>query len=221
MRGLLSIAAAAAALATSASAVNITVVDQLTGSVEGKGAYLSAILLDDVLYNCLTPNRDLFIGQQGYQFTDQGALTPANSLSLAGYSLTEMQIAQVANLVDKSQADYANGDVAATMAADASAIWRVEGASVIPDDPNLQAAIDADVLYSSTHRLDRTVEVMADLAANTQVLGAVTIRLPDGGGVIGAPEPVSWTLMLGGISLVGGALRTQRRFSPQPVAATA
>ena len=31
------------------------------------------------------------------------------------------------------------------------------------------------------------------------------------------PEPATWTLMLGGVGAVGGALRAQRRRAPRPV----
>lgn len=210
MRGMLPLVLAAVAAATSASAVNVTLVDQEKGFVGSKYVFISPVLIDGVLYDCISPNATLLQGTHPYDFSPQGPLTTSNALGFTGYNLDSTQIDAIANLLVKTQSDYTSGDVSLTMAADQAAIWEIEGQTVTPSNSALIPLIAADITFAENTVPNTSVTVVADTDGDTQALGTPGPGL-GGGGEGGVPEPATWTLMLSGIGLLGGGLRARRR----------
>jgi hypothetical protein len=194
MRKLL-MAGAAVALATSAHAVTVGLESTDTGYVDGVHAYFSGLTIDGVLRWCLSPDLDIYLGEQPYTFTDIGDLTVAQSLALTEHTLDAAQIGQIGALINKGYADAAANAGNDVLSADAAAIWAVEGATVTADDPGVQTLIQQYV--ADTTGLTGKFNVFTN-TSNVQTLGAPV------------PEAAGWALMLVGVGLTGATLRRRR-----------
>ncbi len=194
MRTLL-MAGAAIALATSAHAVNVGLESTDTGYVDGVHAYLSGLTFDGVLRWCISPDLDIFLGNQPYAYTSAGTLTPANSFTVTEHTLDVAQIGEVGALADKGFADVAAHAGNDALSADAAAIWAVEGATVVADNAGVETLIQSDITWATGRT--GAFDVFTDTNDVQNLAAAV-------------PEAAPWALMLIGVGMIGTAMRRRR-----------
>ena len=192
-------AGAVLALATSANAVTVGLESTDTGYVDGEHAYLSGLTFDGVLRWCISPDLEIYLGNQPYSYTRNDALAPANSFAVAEHTLDVAQIGEVGALVDRGFADAAAHAGNDALSADAAAIWAVEGATVTADAAGVETLIQSDITWAT----GRTGTF--DLFTNTD--GVQNMAAAATGAV---PEAASWALMLVGAGMIGAATRRKR-----------
>ena len=188
--------------ASGAQAVTVGLASYELGHVDGVYAYIDPLTFDGKAWFCISPDLEIYTGSHPYVYT-VSSLTPANSASITEHTLTSAQIGEIGALANKGETDIKNRASGAAIAADASAIWAVEGSTVTADNAGTGASILADEAWA--------VGRSANVTIMTNVNGVQNVA----GGV---PEPTTWALMLIGFAGLGSTLRASRR-RLRPVAA--
>jgi hypothetical protein len=186
---------AVVALATSANAVTVGLESTDTGYVDGVHAYLSGLTFDGVLRWCISPDLEIYLGNQPYAYAGIGALTPANAFAVTEHTLDVAQIGEIGALVDKGFADAGSHAGNDALSADAAAIWAVEGATVTADTAGVETLIQNDITWATGRT--GTFDVFTNTNGVQNMAGSV-------------PEAASWVLMLIGVGMLGTAMRRKR-----------
>jgi hypothetical protein len=204
-RTLAAIAAGVVAVLSTSSSnaltvINVGVVDTITATVNGEETYATPLIFNHTLYGwCITPFRDIYAGRSDYTFNPI-TFDVANSPSIVGAALSQTQIDEVDALVQRGSSELADDASPTTLAANALAIWSDEGASVSGVRGQLLTDLLADIEWSKTHDATVPIEVIADSNFATQSLAYSSA----------VPEPFSWALVMFGLAVVGGTLRSDR-----------
>ena len=184
---------AVVAFASCAHAVTVGLAADETGYVDGRHAYIDPLTLDGNPWFCVSPDLEISLGSQNYVYT-LSALTPANSAAITEHTLTAAQIGEVGALIGKGVADIRAHASGAALAADASAIWSVEGSTVKADNAATGALILQDVAWASGRSAPFVLMTNTDGVQN----------------VGGVPEPAAWVLMMIGVGGIGALARRGR-----------
>ena len=193
LRSRLAAASAVLAFASGAHAVTVGLAAYETGYVDGRHVYIDPLTLDGAPWFCVSPDLDISLGSQNYVYS-LGALTAANSAAITEHVLTTAQIGQIGALINKGIADIRSQASGAEIAADASAIWAVEGATVTADNAATGALILQNVAWSSGRSAPFVLMTNPDGVQN----------------VGGVPEPAAWVLMMIGVGAIGAFARRRR-----------
>ncbi len=180
--------------ASSAQAVTVGLASSELGHVDGRYVYIDPLTFNGKAWFCISPDLDIDVGAHPYVYT-VSSLTPVNSASITEHTLTSAQIGEIGALVNKGETDIKDHASGAAIAADASAIWAVEGSTVTADNASTGALILADESWA--------VGRSANFTVMTNVNGVQNVA--------GVPEPTTWALMLVGFAGLGSTLRASRR----------
>ena len=165
-----------------------------TGYVDGRHVYIDPLTLNGAIpWFCVSPDLDIATGNQNYVYS-LSAITVANSAAITEHTLTAAQIGEVGALIDKGVADIRANASGSEIAADASAIWSVEGSTVTADSAATGALILQDVSWASGRSASFVLMTNTDGVQN----------------VGGVPEPAAWVLMMIGVGGIGAIARRRR-----------
>ena len=193
IRICLATAGVLATFASAAGAVTVGLAAYETGYVDGRHVYIDPLTLNGRAWFCISPDLDISLGAQPYVY-NLSSLSPANSAAITEHTLTITQIGQIGALIQKGTADINAHASDGVVAADASAIWAVEGSTVTADNAATEALILADLSWAAGRSSNFLVMTNSSGVQN----------------VGGVPEPATWTMMIVGIAAAGGALRRRK-----------